>query len=71
MHVSRGNQINTDLSSVCAVNAFCKVPLAKFVGTVKDSWKEVKEVKKLTSKFMFEVVRGWKAQGMGCAKTQR
>ena len=53
------------------MNACCKVPLAKFVGTVKDSWKEVKEVKKLTSKFMFEVVRGWKAQGMGCAKTQR
>ena len=36
-----------------------------------DNKKEVKEVKKVTSKFMFEVVRGWKAQGMGCAKTQR
>lgn len=51
------------------MNACCKVPLPKFVGTVKASWKEVKEVKKVTSKFMFEVVRGWKVQGMGYAKT--
>ena len=51
------------------MNACCKVPLPKVVGTVKASWKEVKEVKKVTSKFMFEVVRGWKVQGMGYAKT--
>lgn len=38
---------------------------------MKASWKEVKEVKKVTSKFMFEVGRGWKAQGMACAKTNK
>lgn len=30
------------------MNACCKVPLPKFVGTVTASWKEVKEVKKVT-----------------------
>lgn len=50
------------------------MPLPKFVGSVKASWKEVKEVKKEMYKLLFEVVRGRKgaqAEGMGCTKAQK